>query len=116
MPARLEAVTIAPGSPTTSCSRIDESPDRTIAAGKRLLGARRPERVGGEVVVGEVEEEEVEAVAGDEPASDGRRVGVDRADGPSSHRKRRSRHVRREEVVVEEAERAVDGPHDAGNR
>ena len=57
----------------------------------------RPVRVRGVVVVGEVEDEEVEAVAGDEPAADRGRVVVDRCPPPGSARRaaRRSRRTRR---------------------
>ena len=64
-------------------------------------------RVRGEVEVGEVVREEVEAVARDEPAPDCGGVHVDRAAGAVAHGERRARRVGLEEAVVEEALRAV---------
>ena len=48
------------------------------------------ERVRGVVVVGEVVDEQVEAVARDEPAADRRGVGVDRAERAVAQRDRRA--------------------------
>ena len=57
----------------------------------------------GEVVVGQVVEEEVEAVAGHEPAPDRGGIGVDRAGRAAEDRDRGAGHVRLEKVVEEEA-------------
>src|SRR4029077_5166531 len=57
----------------------------------------------GEVVTGEVEGEEVEAVARDEPAADRGGIRVYRAGAAAANRGRRSRPVRLEEAVEEEA-------------
>src|SRR5438094_2642625 len=53
-----------------AAGRLDQRPDRRVAARERLPSGARPEHVRGEVVVGQVVEEEVEAVAGPEPAPD----------------------------------------------
>ena len=57
---------------------IEERGDRVVAPAQRLVCCVGPVRVRGVVVVGEVVDEQVEPVARDEPAADGRRVGVDR--------------------------------------
>ena len=49
---------------------LEERADRRVAARERLLCRLRAQRVRGEVVVGQVVDEEVEAVAGHEPAPD----------------------------------------------
>ena len=61
----------------------------------------------GVVVVGEVVDEEVEAVPRHEPARDRSGVRVDRPAGPVAHRERSAGHIRLEEVVEEEALRAI---------
>ena len=78
----------------------------------RRVGAGR---MRGVVVVGEVVDEQVEAVARDEPAADRGRVGVDRAERAVSHRHRRAGAVALVERVEEEALRPEDGGH-AGDR
>ena len=65
-------------------------------------------RVGGEVVVGEVEEEEVECIPCYEPAPHRGGVRVDGATGPIPPRERRTGALRLEQVVEEEALRAGD--------
>ena len=62
-----------------AAGRLDQRTDRRVAARERLLGGVRSKGVRREVVVRQVVEEEVEGVAGDEPAPDGSRVRVDRA-------------------------------------
>ncbi len=64
-------------------------------------------RMRGVVVVGEVEDEEVEAVARDEPAPDRGGVRVDRPAGAVPHCQRSASRVRLEEAVEEEALRPV---------
>ena len=63
---------------------------RRRSARARVLGAGRAERVRRVVEVREVVDEEVEAVARDEPASDRRRVRVDRAGRAVAHGERRA--------------------------
>ena len=75
-----------------------------------------PPRVRGEIEAGEVEGEEVEAVARDEPAPDRGGVRVDRAAAAAADRERRSRPVRLEEPVVEESRRPVGGAAQTRNR
>src|SRR3954453_6995407 len=75
-----------------------------------------PGRVRYEVVAGQVEGEEVEAVAGDEPPPDRGGVRVDRPAAATAHRERRSGPVRLEQAVEEEATRPVRGAADAGER
>ncbi len=94
---------------------LDQSADGLVAAREGCVRRVRPLCVRGVVVVGEVEDEEVEAVAGDEPAADRRRVGVDRPPRPVAHRERRAGHVRLEEVVEEEAARAVRRTREEGH-
>ena len=89
---------------------LDQRADRGIAPRQRLLRLLRAERVGREVVVGQVVDEEVEAVAGDEPAPDEPGVGVDRAGRSAENRHRCAGHVGFEEVVEEEALRPVRRP------
>jgi len=83
--------------------RLDQGPDRRVAPGQSLGRRPRTGRVRGEVVVRQVVDEEIEAVARDEPAADGgqRR----RRSSRSSGRRRRAgtRHVRLEQVEEEEA-------------
>ena len=76
----------------------------------------RPGRVGGVVVVREVEEEKVEAVAVDEPAPHGGRVGVDGAGGAVPERERRAGALALEEVVEEEPLRAEHGLEERDRR
>src|SRR5207248_1331626 len=72
---------------------LEERADRRVALLEGALGrlAVRAGSVRREVVRGEVIREEVEAVAGDEPPSDGGGVGVDRALTAAAHRERRAR-------------------------
>ena len=95
--------------------RLDQPADGVVAAGQRGVRGVRPLDVRGVVVVGEVEDEEVEAVARDEPAADRRRVGVDRPARPVADREGRARHVRLEEVVEEEPARPMRGTGEHGN-
>ena len=94
--------------------RVEERADRAIGVAELRGRAVRPERVRGVVVVGEVEDEEVEAVAGDEPAADGGRVGVDRPRCALADGERRAGLVRLEQVVEEEALRAERGARHTG--
>ena len=94
---------------------VEEPGDRPVARRELPGGALRPERVRCVVVVRQVEEEEVEAVARDEPAADRGCVVVDRAGGAVPQRQRRARRVRLEQVVEEEALRAARGAGDAGS-
>ena len=71
--------------------------------------ASGPDEVRRVVVVREVEDEEVEGVAGDEPAADGRRVLVDRPARAGANREGRTGPLGLEEVEEEEVLRAVDG-------
>ena len=96
--------------------RLHEGTDRRVAARERLLRLLRPERVGGEVVVGQVVDEEVEAVARDEPPTDESRVRVERAGRAAEDGDRRARHVGLEEVVEEEPLRPVGRPHEPGDQ
>ena len=94
---------------------IHQRRDRGVAARERLVRAVRAGGVRGEVVVGEVVDEEVEPVAGDEPTADGGRVRVDRAERAVAHGDRGAGPVALVERVEEEALRAVDR-RDAGDR
>ena len=78
--------------PTAASHRSSTSVGRVRAGGVR-----------GVVVVREVEEQEVEAVARHEPASDGGRVRVDRPRRPVAEGERRAGPLRAEEVVEVEA-------------
>ena len=95
---------------------LDQRPDRSVATSKRLLRTFRTERVGGEVVVRQVVEEEVEPVTGHEPAPDGCRVGVDGASRAAEDGHRRAGHIRLEEVVEKETLRAERGPRKPGQQ
>ena len=79
------------------------------------MRAVRAGDVRGEVVVGEVVDEEVEPVAGDEPTADRGRVRVDRPERAVAHGDRGAGLVALVEGVEEEALRAVDRRH-AGDR
>ena len=96
--------------PPRAASRI--APVRVRERGVRGF---RPGGVRGEVVVREVEDEEVEAVARDEPAPDHARVVVHGAARPCANGQRRAGHVRLEEVEVEEPARPVRRPVEPGN-
>ena len=97
---------------------LEESVDPASCLGQRadrgVAPLQRRERrvgavlVGGVVVVGEVEDEEVERVAGHEPAADRRRVRVDRARRAVAPRERCAGAVGAEEVVEEEPLRPAD--------
>jgi hypothetical protein len=87
--------------------RRHELPDRRVGAGERVERGGWTRQMGGVVEVGEIEEEEVEAVARHEPAPHDARVGVRRALEPGADRERRARRVRLEEVEEEEALRPV---------
>jgi hypothetical protein len=87
--------------------------ERGVAASQCRVRRVRPFDVGGVVVVREVEEQEVEAVARHQPAADGRRVVVDRAGGAVQPSARRPRRVGLEEVVEEELPR---GSHRAAEQ
>ena len=84
---------------------VEESADRRVDLLERVVGLRavRPAGVRGEVVAREIEREEVEAVSSDEPAPDGSGIRVDRAGAAAADGERRSRPVRLEEAVEEEA-------------
>ena len=83
-------------------ARLDERADRVVAALQRLERRIGTVLVGGVVIVGEVEDEEVEGVAGHEPAADRRRIGVDRSRRPVAPGERRTRAIGAEQVVEEE--------------
>ena len=91
--------------------RVEQGADRGVGLLERTVGrlAVRAGGVRGEVVAGEIEGEEVEAVARDEPAPDRSGVGVDRACASAAHRERRPRPVRLEQPVEEETRRPVGG-------
>src|SRR5439155_24778611 len=80
-----------------AAGRLDQRADRRVAARERLLGCTGPEYVRGEVVIGQVVEEEVEAVAGHEPAPDRGGIGVDRSGRTAEDRDRGAGYVRLEE-------------------
>ena len=92
---------------------LEQGVDPASCLGKRAHGSvaslQRSKRrvgtvlVGGVVVVGEIEDEEVERVAGHEPPADRRRVRIDRSGRPVAPRERRAGAVGAEEVVEEEA-------------
>ena len=88
---------------------VEQRPDRRVAAHERFERRVGAVDVGGEVVVGQVIDQEVEAVAGDEPPPHRRRVRVDRPLRPSEHRERSAGRIRLEEVVEEEPLRPVGG-------
>ena len=92
----------------TPC-HLGEGADGVVAAAQHLQRRVRAVGVRGVVVVGEIEKEEVERIARDEPAADGGRVGVDRAGGAVPPGERRARPVGAEEVVEEEPLRRRDG-------
>src|SRR4029453_9253688 len=96
-----------------AAGRLDEGRNRGVAPRERLVRSGGPERVGREVVVREVVEEEVEAVARDEPAAAGGCVRIDRAQRAAADREGRAGDVRLEEAEVEEPPRPFDGAHDA---
>ena len=93
---------------------IEQRADRAVCVAELRGGAFRAERVRGIVVVREVEEEEVEAVPGDEPAADGGSVGVDGPRGTLAYGERRTGLVGLEQVVEEEALGAERGARHAG--
>ena len=95
--------------------RLQQRADRAVGVRQGVLSRLGTGGVRGEVVVGEVEDEEVEAVPRDEPAADDPRVLVDRAAGTSANGERRAGHVRLEEVVVEEPRRPEGGPVEPGH-
>ena len=95
---------------------IEQGGDGAIGARERRLRAFGPLGVRGIVVVGQVVDEEVEAVPGHEPAADARRVVVHGAARAGANRERRAGHVRREHVEVVEAARAVHRAPHAGKR
>ena len=84
-----------------------QASQRAVRPLERLQAPLGPGQVGGEVVVREVEDEEVEAVPRDEPAPDGGGVLVDRAVEPRADRKRRAGDVGFEEVEEEEPSGSV---------
>ena len=95
--------------------RVDQPAHRLVATCEHCVGGVWTLNMRGVVVVGEVEDEEVEAVAGHEPAPHGGGIGVDRPARAAAHRERRAGHVRLEQVVEEEAARAVRGAGEEGN-
>ena len=88
--------------------RFHECADRVVAAHERVVCGAGAELVRGVIEVGEVEDEEVEAVACDEPAGDSGRIGVDRTGRPVPPRQRRSGPFRLVQVVEEEPLGATD--------
>jgi hypothetical protein len=93
-----------------TAGREGEIADGGVAATKHVARRIGSVLVGGEVVVGEVVDEEVEAVAGDEPAADGGGVRVDRARRTVAPAGRRAGLVRFVQVVEEEAARPQHRP------
>ena len=96
--------------------RAHEPADRLVAAREHGRGRVGPGRVRGVVVVGEVEEEEVEPVARHEPPADGSGVGVDRAGRAVPEREGRAGPLALEEVVEEEPLRAEHGAEERDGR
>ena len=94
----------------------DETPDRVVAAREHRVGSVRAGGVGRIVVVREVEEQEVEAVARHEPAADGGGVGVDRPRRAVAEREWRARPLALEEVVEEEPLRPEHRPEERDRR
>jgi hypothetical protein len=94
---------------------LEESRDRRIAPLERLLRAVGPEQVRCKVVVRQVVDEQVEAVARDQPATDARCVGIEGALRPAEQADGGSRGVRLEQAVVEEAPGPVDRTRETGN-
>ena len=94
-----------------SAGSIEEGADRRVGLLERLVGGRavRAGGVRGEVIAREVVGKEVEAVARDEPPPDRGCVRIDRAGAAAAYRERRSRPVRLEQAVEEEAARPVGG-------
>ena len=86
---------------------LDQGPDRRVAPLQRLLRHPRPGRMRGEIVIGQVVDEEVEAVSRDQPAADRCGVRVDRSACTTEHRERRAGHIRLEQIEEEEALRPV---------
>jgi hypothetical protein len=93
--------------PVRSARRLEQARDGPVGALERRERAVRSRDVRGVVVVREVEDEEVEAVAGDEPAADGGRVVVDRALEPRADGEARPGPLRLEHVEEEEVARSV---------
>ena len=90
--------------------RVEQRGDRRVGALERdVVGAGRTVRVRREVEVGEVEREEVEAVARDEPASDRRGVRVEGAGRAVADGERRPGQIRLEQAVEEEPLRPERG-------
>ena len=98
--------------------RIEQRANGRVGLLEGVVGclAFRTTRVRGEVEAGEVEGEEVEAVARDEPAPDRGGVGVDRTRAAAAHRERRSRPVRLEQAVKKEPMRPVRRAADTRER
>ncbi len=90
--------------------------DRCVAARERFVRGVGAGGVRGVVVVRQVVDERVEAVAGDEPAADRCGVRVDRAQRAIADRHRRAGAVALVERVEEEALRPVDGGHSRNRR
>ena len=90
-----------------AAGRVEQRADGCVAPRERLESRVRALCVRREVVVGEVVDEKVEAVACHEPASDRGRVAVDRSLRTPEHGERRARRIGLEEVVEEEPLRAV---------
>ena len=95
---------------------IFQSADGRVAATEGFERGVRALQVGGEIVVGQVVDEEVEAVPRDEPAPDRGGVGIDRAMGAAEDGQRCTRRIGFEEVVEEEALRTVSGDRDRRQR
>ena len=96
--------------------RVEQRADRGVNPLERdVHRSDRSVLVGCEVVVREVIDDEVEAVASHQPAADTCRVRVDGAALATTPRERRARPVRLEEVVEEEAARPVHGAPEAGD-
>ncbi len=87
---------------------LDQPPERCIGTLERRPRILWSREMGGVVVVGKVVEEEIEPVAGDEPAPDRIGVRIDGSCSPRAHRKRRPGDVGLVEVEEEEAPGPVD--------
>src|SRR6185369_11243864 len=86
-----------------------ELPDRGVCALQCLHGGIGPRDVRRVVVVRQVKDEEVEAVARDKPAADRRGIGIHRSLRPRADGEWRARDVGLEQVEEEEPAWAVDG-------
>ena len=94
---------------------VDKRADAAVGLDELLAHAFRPVQVRREVEIGEVVDEQVEAVARDEPAACRGGVLVHRSRGAVAHGERRADRIRLVQVVEEEAARPERRRHEAGN-